>query len=153
MIKTKGLYHSGIPVNDIDRAVEFYRDVLGMDVANIARDDLKGLGRADMRSGSSIVVLFQRPNPIERDALAEDGVTHQAFFVDGDDFDTAEERMRAAGVRIHEVPGGGTKVRPRLLLLRPRRQPAAALRAAEAEGRVRGRTAVKTIRWRADTES
>ena len=104
MIKTKGLYHSGIPVNDLDRAIEFYRDVLGMDVANVARDDLKGLGRADLRSGSSIVVLFQRPNPIERDALTEDGVTHQAFFVDGDDFDTAEERMRAAGVRIHEVP-------------------------------------------------
>ena len=104
MIKTKGLYHSGIAVNDLDRAIEFYRDVLGMDVANVARDDLKGLGRADLRSGSSIVVLFQRPNPIERDALAEDGVTHQAFFVDGDDFDTAEERMRAAGVRIHEVP-------------------------------------------------
>ncbi|MCY4440060.1 MAG: VOC family protein, partial [Deltaproteobacteria bacterium] len=94
MIKTKGLYHSGIPVNDLDRAIEFYRDVLGMDVANVARDDLKGLGRADLRSGGSIVVLFQRPNPIERDALAEDGVTHQAFFVDGDDFDTAEERMR-----------------------------------------------------------
>ena len=74
------------------------------DVANVARDDLKGLGRADLRSGSSIVVLFQRPDPIERDALAEDGVTHQAFFVDGDDFDNAEERMRAAGVRIHEVP-------------------------------------------------
>ena len=82
MIKTKGLYHSGIPVNDLDRAIEFYRDVLGMDVANVARDDLKGLGRADLRSGSSIVVLFQRPNPIERDALAEDGVTHQAFLVE-----------------------------------------------------------------------
>ena len=104
MIKTKGLYHSGIPVNDIDRAVAFYRDVLGMEVANVARDDLRGLGRADMRSGKSIVVLFQRPEPIDRDALAEDGVTHQAFYVDGDDFDTAEERMRAAGVRIHEVP-------------------------------------------------
>ena len=104
MIKTKGLYHSGIPVNDLDRAVAFYRDVLGMEVASVARDDLKGLGRADLRSGSSMVVLFQRPNPIERDALAEDGVTHQAFAVDSDDFDTAEERMRAAGVRIHEVP-------------------------------------------------
>ena len=104
MVKTKGLYHSGIPVNDLDRAVAFYRDVLGMEVASVARDDLKGLGRADLRSGSSMVVLFQRPNPIERDALAEDGVTHQAFAVDSDDFDTAEERMRAAGVRIHEVP-------------------------------------------------
>ena len=104
MIKTKGMYHSGIPVNDIDRAVAFYRDVLGMEVANLARDDLRGLGRADMRSGKSIVVLFQRPKPIERDALAEDGVTHQAFYVDSDDFDTAEERMREAGVRIHEVP-------------------------------------------------
>ena len=65
MIKTKGLYHSGIPVNDIDRAVAFYRDVLGMEVANVARDDLRGLGRADMRSGKSIVVLFQRPEPID----------------------------------------------------------------------------------------
>ena len=104
MIKTEGLYHIGIPVNDLDRAMKFYREVLGMEVANVARDDLKGLGRADMRSGSSIVVLFERPKSIERDTLSEDGVTHQAFYVDSDDFDTAEERMRAAGVRIHEVP-------------------------------------------------
>ena len=104
MIKTEGLYHIGIPVNDLDRAMKFYREVLGMEVANVARDDLKGLGRADMRSGSSIVVLFERPKSIERDTLSEDGVTHQAFYVDSDDFDTAEDRMRAAGVRIHEVP-------------------------------------------------
>ena len=104
MIKTKGLYHIGIPVNDLDRAMKFYREVLGMQVANVARDDLKGLGRAEMRSGSSIVVLFERPKSIERDTLSQDGVTHHAFYVDSDDFDTAEERMRAAGVRIHEVP-------------------------------------------------
>ena len=30
MIKTRGLYHSGIPVNDIDRAVAFCRDVPGI---------------------------------------------------------------------------------------------------------------------------
>lgn len=35
MIKTKGIYHIGIPVNDIDRAVEFYTDVLGMAVAKL----------------------------------------------------------------------------------------------------------------------
>ena len=104
MIKTKGLYHIGIPVNDLDRAITFYREVLGMQVANVARDDLKGLGRADMRSGSSIVVLFERPKSVERDTLSQDGVTHHAFYVDSDDFDTAEERMRAAGVRIHEGP-------------------------------------------------
>jgi catechol 2,3-dioxygenase-like lactoylglutathione lyase family enzyme len=29
MIKTKGLYHIGIPVNDVERVVKFYTEVLG----------------------------------------------------------------------------------------------------------------------------
>ena len=38
MIKTKGVYHIGIPVNDIERAVKFYTEVLGMTVAKLNRD-------------------------------------------------------------------------------------------------------------------
>jgi glyoxylase I family protein len=105
MIKTKGLYHIGIPVNDVERAVKFYTEVLGMKVALLNRDDMgDGLKRADLRSGDDMIVLFQRPKRIEKDALAEDGATHHAFVVDREDFELAKEKMKEWGVKIHAVP-------------------------------------------------
>ena len=105
MIETKGVYHIGIPVNDMDRAVKFYTEVLGMKIVKLSRDDMGGrLGRADLRSGDGIVVLFQRPKPIEKDALAEEGATHQAFLVDNDDFEFAVKKMKDWGVKIHATP-------------------------------------------------
>jgi len=105
MIRTKGVYHIGIPVNDMERAVKFYTEVLGMTVAKLNRDDMGDrLSRADLRSGNDMVVLFQRPKPIEKDALKEDGATHQAFIVDDDDFELAVKKMKEWGVKVHEVP-------------------------------------------------
>jgi catechol 2,3-dioxygenase-like lactoylglutathione lyase family enzyme len=104
MIKTKGVYHIGIPVNNMERAVKFYTEVLGMTMLRSGRDDMgKILSREELRSGDFPVVLFQRPTPIERNAVEEDGATHQAFFVDNEDFDLAIEKMKQAGVRIHET--------------------------------------------------
>lgn len=105
MIKTRGIYHIGIPVNDIDRAVRFYTEVLGMEVVKLNRDDMgEGLARAELRSGNSMVVLFQRPAPLEKNALKEDGATHHAFVVDNEDFDRAAREMRERGIRLHSVP-------------------------------------------------
>jgi len=105
MVKTKGIFHIGIPVNDVDRAAKFYTEILGMTLTNLARDDMgDGLGRAELRSGDAIVVLFERPHPFEKDALKEDGATHQAFIVDNADFDLAAEKMAEWGVKIHDVP-------------------------------------------------
>jgi glyoxylase I family protein len=105
MITTKGLYHIGIPVNDVERSVKFYTEILGMKIAKLNRDDMGDhLNRADLRSGDSMVVLFQRPNPIERDALKEDGATHHAFVVSTEDFELAVRKMKDLGVKIHNVP-------------------------------------------------
>ncbi|MFQ5931082.1 MAG: VOC family protein [Nitrospiraceae bacterium] len=102
MVKTKGIYHIGIPVNDIDRAVKFYTEVLGMRVAKLNRDDMgKGLNRADLRSGDGMVVLFQRPKPVEKNALEEDGATHHAFIVDNEDFELAVKKMKEWDVKVH----------------------------------------------------
>jgi catechol 2,3-dioxygenase-like lactoylglutathione lyase family enzyme len=90
MIKTRGVYHIGIPVNDMERAVKFYTEVLGMSVAKLNRDDMGDkLNRADLRSGDDMVVLFQRPHPVEKNALQEEGATHQAFVVSTEDFELA----------------------------------------------------------------
>ena len=70
MITTKGIYHIGIPVNDVERAVKFYTEVLGMTVAKLNRDDMGDhLNRADLRSGDGMVVLFQRPNRLRRSLI------------------------------------------------------------------------------------
>lgn len=105
MVKTKGIYHIGIPVNDVERAVKFYTEILGMTIAKLNRDDMGDhLNRADLRSGDGMVVLFQRPKAIEKDALTEDGATHHAFMVDRDDFEVAVKKMSEWGVKIHDIP-------------------------------------------------
>jgi catechol 2,3-dioxygenase-like lactoylglutathione lyase family enzyme len=104
MIKTTGVYHIGIPVEDMPRAVKFYTEVLGMTVAKAGTDDMGDkLSRTDLRSGDSIVVLFKRPKPLAGDGLERDGATHQAFSVSRDDFDLAKQKMRDWGVRVHSV--------------------------------------------------
>jgi len=89
----------------MERAVKFYTEILGMKVAKLSRDDMgDGLSRADLRSGDSVVVLFQRPRPMEKDALAEDGATHHAFLVDQEDFDLATKKMKDWGVKVYKIP-------------------------------------------------
>lgn len=105
MIKTRGVYHIGIPVNDMERAVKFYTEILGMNVAKLNRDDMGDkLSRADLRSGNDMVVLFQRPLPMEKNALKDDGATHQAFVVDSDDFELAVKKMQDWGVKVYDIP-------------------------------------------------
>ena len=105
MIKTKGIHHIGMPVNDVERAVKFYTEILGMTVAKLSRDDIgDGLGRADLRSGDSVVVLFQRPRPLEKDSVAEDGAMHHAFLVDDEDFELAVKKMKDWGVKVYKTP-------------------------------------------------
>lgn len=105
MIKTMGVYHIGIPSNDIDRAVKFYTEILGMTIAKLNRDDMgKGLSRADLRCGDSMVVLFQRPKALDGEFIEREGATHHAFHVTREDFELAKQKMKDWGVRIHSTP-------------------------------------------------
>src|ERR1044072_3194976 len=105
MIKRKGIYHMGIPVNDVERAVKFYTELLGMTIAKLNRDDTGDhLNRANPRSGDSMVVRVQRPKPLEKGALKDDGATHQAFTVSPEDFELAAKKMKDWGVKVYDIP-------------------------------------------------
>jgi catechol 2,3-dioxygenase-like lactoylglutathione lyase family enzyme len=105
MIKTRGVHHIGIPVDDMERAVKFYTEILGMSVFKRGTDDMgETLARAELRSGNDSVVLFQRPRPLERNAIKEDGATHQAFAVNDEDFELAAEKMGEWGVKMFTTP-------------------------------------------------
>ena len=121
-ITVKKLYHIGIPVNDIQRAEQFYVDVLGMKVkgrgagereSNRPFFELLGYWPKNLRlrtaEGDVEVVLFERPKPIERD-WKEDSFCHSAFSTSKEDFDLALAKLKDWGVRLHIGPigyGGG----------------------------------------------
>lgn len=95
MLEVQKIYHMGIPVNDIDRARDFYTRVLGMGFM----DRVGGQLRIDrLTCGPDTVVLFERPKPLERDPIAEDGVAHQAFEMDWNDYDRALEAIQELGL-------------------------------------------------------
>ena len=89
----------GIPVDDLDRAKDFYTKVLGMEYLGRVGgnpnnpDSFPVHGVAQkldrLRCGDYDVVLFARPRPLNRDAVDQDGITHQAFSVAWEDYDAA----------------------------------------------------------------
>jgi len=101
MIPTIGIYHIGIPVDDLGRAERFYSEVLGMKVE--ARLQEEGARLSRLKCGAADVVLFQRPRPLRRDSLKEDGITHQAFEVPPETFDQAIEFLKKEG-HYHSGP-------------------------------------------------
>lgn len=101
MIQTTGIYHIGIPVDDINRAEGFYTKVLGMKVA--ARIGEAGTRLVRLKCGDVDVVLFKRPRQLNRNTLKEDGISHQAFEVAPEAFDEAIEFLKKEGC-YHEGP-------------------------------------------------
>src|SRR5689334_22523983 len=99
-----GLYHVGMSVPDMNRALEFYRDLLGMDV--IVRRPfgyegsyewekhrlLMGLKDAQgevvlLRRGDMYIELFEFHSPLPKQGdrqrpVCDHGITHVCFAVD-----------------------------------------------------------------------
>ena len=96
--------HVGIPVNDLDRAEEFYTNVLGLTAAPRGRPD----SPVRMHCGSAPdpgqqVILFKRPTPIDRSPIDEDGHTHHAFIVTPAEFAAAVDTFKEMGI-YHRGP-------------------------------------------------
>lgn len=104
----KKIYHLGIPVDDIDRAREFYTKILGMQFIdrvggnpnNPDALEIHGkIPRLDrFKCGNDDVVLFERPRAIRKDALDQDGIAHQAFDMDWDDYESALKEAKGLGL-------------------------------------------------------
>jgi glyoxylase I family protein len=101
MIESIGIYHIGIPVDDIGRAENFYTQILGMKVAD--RIGEAGARLTRLKCGDADVVLFQRPRPLKRNTLEEDGIAHQAFEIPPEKFDEAVAFLKERGY-YHEGP-------------------------------------------------
>jgi len=100
-MKVTGFNHVTIRVSDLETSLDFYRDVLGMELVHRGRID------AYLEWGHAWVCLVEREG---EDGEATLGVDHVAFSIEEEDFDEAVEILRnhrVSVIRGPEARGGG----------------------------------------------
>jgi catechol 2,3-dioxygenase-like lactoylglutathione lyase family enzyme len=82
-----------VPVSDIDKAVEFYGDTLGLEL-DVRRDDLPQNREAEFRAGDGTLVVY------ESVGAGQSRATVAGFRVD--DIDAAVSSLRERGVTFED---------------------------------------------------
>ena len=114
----KAVRHTGIVVTDMNKSLEFYRDLLGLKpVADFEErgeyiDTLCNMSSVRLRmvklladDGGMVELLHYVSHPMSRaedNKLCEIGPTHMAFTVDS--IDETYARLSAAGVKFNSPP-------------------------------------------------
>lgn len=112
----KKIDHIGIAVKDLEEALKFYQDVLGMDLAGTEIVEEQKVKVAFLPIGDTKVELLEstdKEGPIARYIEKKgEGVQHIAYRVD--DVEKAIKEMKEKGIRmIDESPrygAGGAKI-------------------------------------------
>jgi catechol 2,3-dioxygenase-like lactoylglutathione lyase family enzyme len=116
----KSIHHTAISTGDFERALAFYRDLLGFEMVSELNwpagvelaDTITGLeGSAArsvmLRASNTSIELFEFSSPTPKPGdpkrpVCDHGITHIGFEVD--DIDAEYERLKAAGMSFHCPP-------------------------------------------------
>ena len=98
LLKVDNVTHWSIPVNDLEEAEHFYRDILGL--------EYKGrLGNSNMACvtvAEHAILLCQRKEPVVR-TPEQDNRLHHSFTVSPEVFDRACKLFRAQGIPVVDL--------------------------------------------------
>ena len=103
MLQLHGILETSLYITDLDRAIAFYQDVLGLRKMD---DAYFGGGRGaafQVGSGPSVLLLFRADITRQGGMLLPHGATgagHAAFRIDASELPAWRERLRARGVPI-----------------------------------------------------
>jgi catechol 2,3-dioxygenase-like lactoylglutathione lyase family enzyme len=125
----QGIHHTAISTGNIERALRFYRDLLGFtevfssswEAGTEVVDKIVGLKDSSaqvvmLRAGNACVELFQyktpepKPSEVNR-PVCDHGITHLCLQVQ--DIDAEYARLKEAGMRFHcppQMAGNGLRV-------------------------------------------
>lgn len=103
-MKLDGIHHIGINVRDLDKAEEFYTQVLGFQVAERYAEEIRHLM---LDTGTTGLHLFETPALEMEEAIARlsgQGYAHLAFEVSRDLFFKVVEELKNKKVSIDSGP-------------------------------------------------
>jgi catechol 2,3-dioxygenase-like lactoylglutathione lyase family enzyme len=115
----KSFYHVGMSVVDLDRSVNFYQDLFGMQIVIAPKPFSGGIyptimalegasGRlAIVQGGTLQLELFEFTHPTPRPStpdrpVSDHGISH--FCIQVEDLEREYQRLKAAGVHFHCPP-------------------------------------------------
>lgn len=98
------ILHVGVLVSDTERALRFYRDVLGLQVDE-SRPDL-GYAGAWLRVGSQHIHLLELPNPDSITGRPAHGGRDRHYAMAVTDIDAMRSRLDAAAVTYTQSKSG-----------------------------------------------
>jgi methylmalonyl-CoA/ethylmalonyl-CoA epimerase len=107
--------HVGIAVPDLDKAIVFYRDTMGLELTHLETNDIQGVREAMMRApgdGGAALQLFEPLGPDTTIAkfLERKGPGVQQVALRVTDLEAAANALRAKGLRVlYETPRRGTE--------------------------------------------
>ena len=84
--------HVSIRVTDLDRAISFYRDLVGLDLVSLSGSGTQTVFRA----GEGLLVLFCRADYRSVNPVWKTGTDHIAFCLDGETYGQVLARLRDA---------------------------------------------------------
>ena len=103
-MQLKGIHHIALNVKDLDRAENFYTDVLGFQVTNRFS---KGLRHLMLETGNAAIALFESPELEVKEAinlLSEEGYLHLAFEAKPADFENIVKELKSKNINIDNGP-------------------------------------------------
>jgi len=116
----RGIHHTAISTADLERSVQFYRDVLGFEevftsgweVGAETADKITGLNDSSakivmLKAGNACIEIFQYSSPQPRPGdpnrpACDHGITH--LCLDVSDIQAEYQRLKAAGMVFHCPP-------------------------------------------------
>ncbi len=100
MIRVLGMDHVAISVSDLEKSMDFYTKVLGLEITS--REDSKPGVEYFLDCGTGLVGLIQGDSQGEKHFLKDGGVggNHLAFRVQSKDFDQIVEEIRKRNIPI-----------------------------------------------------
>lgn len=101
-----GVHHIGLLCKDLERSMEFYQTILGLET-NPDRPDRKLPYRgAWLWIGPEMIHLMELPNPDPAEGRPEHGGRDRHFCIGVEDIQPLVERLTAAGVKYTESMSG-----------------------------------------------
>lgn len=104
MLRTTSLDHVALKVTDMDRSLQFYHQVLGLELLRQADTDEHGGRAAFLRAGTQKLDLFSRRDFVVADKEKPVGMDHLCLVIEADSVQEVVTYLQGEDVEIFWGP-------------------------------------------------